>query len=220
MEDHHDLLKLLEEEGQAKEITPKQAQILQAAVEIFAEKGYASSSTSEIAAKAGVAEGTIFRHYKTKKELLISIVTPVMTKFTVPFFATHFANQVFENPPAEFEELLRNLLKNRFEFAKQNAPLIKILIQEIAFHEELQDRIQEVFLEEVFPKFERILDHFKTDQTVIDYPTTTIIRMVVSAIVGFLVTRFLIAPDGEWNDEEELEQTIHFIMHGLSKPAE
>ncbi|WP_371933371.1 TetR/AcrR family transcriptional regulator [Halobacillus litoralis] len=53
-----------------RKLTPKQEQILKAAVEIFAEKGYASSSTSEIAAKANVAEGTIFRHYKTKKRTL------------------------------------------------------------------------------------------------------------------------------------------------------
>lgn len=50
-----------------QDLTPKQAKILQAAVEIFAEKGYAATSTSEIAKRAGVAEGTIFRHYKTKK---------------------------------------------------------------------------------------------------------------------------------------------------------
>src|SRR5690554_2141452 len=53
-------------------MTEKQSRIIQAAVEIFSEKGYAASSTSEIAQKAGVAEGTIFRHYKTKKDLLMS----------------------------------------------------------------------------------------------------------------------------------------------------
>lgn len=41
--------------------------IILAAIQAFAEKGYASTSTSEIAKNAGVAEGTIFRHYKTKK---------------------------------------------------------------------------------------------------------------------------------------------------------
>ena len=37
------------------------------AVDMFGEKGYASTSTSEIAKRAGVAEGTIFRYYKTKR---------------------------------------------------------------------------------------------------------------------------------------------------------
>lgn len=59
-----ELLRLNDEE---EKMTDKQIKIVQAAVEIFSEKGFAGSSTSEIAQKAGVAEGTIFRHYKTKK---------------------------------------------------------------------------------------------------------------------------------------------------------
>ena len=45
----------------------RQMRILEAAVDMFGEKGYASTSTSEIAKRAGVAEGTIFRYYRRKK---------------------------------------------------------------------------------------------------------------------------------------------------------
>lgn len=62
--------------NQDKDFTDKQKKILIAAIESFAEKGYASTSTSEIAKKAGVAEGTIFRHYKTKKSFSISLLSP------------------------------------------------------------------------------------------------------------------------------------------------
>lgn len=58
---------LLKVNGEDVKLSEKQIKILEAAIEIFAEKGYASTSTSEIAKRAGVAEGTIFRHYKTKK---------------------------------------------------------------------------------------------------------------------------------------------------------
>ncbi|MYL70328.1 TetR family transcriptional regulator [Halobacillus litoralis] len=216
-----DFKKLVETLDQTTEedrkLTPKQEQILKAAVEIFAEKGYASSSTSEIAARANVAEGTIFRHYKTKKELLISIVTPFMTKFTLPFFASHFANKVFEEPPEELEGLLRTLLKNRFEFARENAPLLRIVIQEMAFHPELQERFQDVFLEEIFPKFENALNQLKAKGKLVEIPNTSIIRMIISTVMGFLVTRFIIAPDLNWDDENEIDYTIDFIMHGLAK---
>ncbi len=50
----------------------RQMRILEAAVDMFGEKGYASTSTSEIAKRAGVAEGTIFRYYKTKKRFIVS----------------------------------------------------------------------------------------------------------------------------------------------------
>jgi AcrR family transcriptional regulator len=43
--------------------------LLEAAVVVFSEKGYARATTKEIAANAGVAEGTIYRHFSDKLEL-------------------------------------------------------------------------------------------------------------------------------------------------------
>ncbi|MGP4075338.1 TetR/AcrR family transcriptional regulator [Halobacillus sp. K22] len=216
MSEFKEIYHAINEAQDGKGLTPKQEQILKAAVEIFAEKGYASSSTSEIAARAGVAEGTIFRHYKTKKDLLFSIVTPFMTQFTVPFLASHFTKEVFDEPPEDFEPFLKKIIKNRFEFAKENSPLLKIVLQEIAFQPELQSRYESVFLEEVFPKFEHSLNQLKERGSVIDFPNRSIIRMIISTVVGFLVTRFLLAPESDWEDEEELDRTIHFIMYGLA----
>ncbi|WP_173918354.1 TetR/AcrR family transcriptional regulator [Halobacillus sp. Marseille-Q1614] len=214
MKDFNDLLKILEESG--TKTTPKQAQILQAAVEIFAEKGYASSSTSEIASRAGVAEGTIFRHYKTKKDLLISIVTPVMAKFTLPIFASHFVQEVFERSSENLEELLYKLIKNRFHFVKDNAPLLKIVLQEVAFHDELKTQFQKVFLEEVYPRFVKVIEHYKKQGMIVDFPSPSIVRMVMTTVIGLIVTRFIVAPQLEWDDEKEIERTVHFLLHGLS----
>ncbi|MYL21309.1 TetR family transcriptional regulator [Halobacillus litoralis] len=208
---------LEQEDGEGKNLTPKQAQILKAAVEIFAEKGYASSSTSEIAARANVAEGTIFRHYKTKKDLLISIVTPFMAKFMVPFFAARFTRRVFDEPPEEFRSLLSTILKDRFAFAAENAPLLRIVLQEMAFHPELQQRFQDVFIKDVYPKFEAALDRLKQGGQVVDKPNSTIIRMIMSAVMGFLITRFILSPDLDWDDEREIEETVAFIMYGLAE---
>ena len=41
---------------------------------MFCEKGYAASSTAEIAARAGVVEGTLYRYFPSKRELLIKVV--------------------------------------------------------------------------------------------------------------------------------------------------
>ncbi len=52
------------------------ARILAAAEEVFAERG-ASASTEEVAARAGVAIGTVFRHFPTKRDLLAAIMKEV-----------------------------------------------------------------------------------------------------------------------------------------------
>ena len=48
-------------------LNEKEQKILNAACLVFSQKGYSSATTSEIAKWAGVAEGTIFRYFKTKK---------------------------------------------------------------------------------------------------------------------------------------------------------
>ncbi|MDP2401128.1 MAG: helix-turn-helix domain-containing protein, partial [Actinomycetota bacterium] len=47
--------------------------LLDAAAEVFSERGYARATTKEIAKAAGVAEGTIYRHFADKKELFQAV---------------------------------------------------------------------------------------------------------------------------------------------------
>lgn len=55
--------------------------ILAAAEEVFARDGSAAS-TEEVAAAAGVAIGTVFRHFPTKRDLLAAIVKESLARLT------------------------------------------------------------------------------------------------------------------------------------------
>lgn len=55
-------------------MTEKQEQILETALTLFAQQGFASTSTSKIAKAAGVSEGLIFRHFQNKDGLLAAIL--------------------------------------------------------------------------------------------------------------------------------------------------
>lgn len=48
--------------------------ILSAAVAVFVEKGYESTAVSEIAARIGVVEGTIYKYFESKRELLLRVL--------------------------------------------------------------------------------------------------------------------------------------------------
>lgn len=209
--------KLLETGNEEVRLTEKQAKIIISAIEIFSEKGYASTSTSEIAKRAGVAEGTIFRHYPTKKDLLLAIVTPGITKLAVPFFAAYFIKDVFEKDYGEFEGLLHKLISNRLEFVRENIPLVKILLQEIAFHEEIQQSFQQVFQADVYPKFRGIISHFQQQGKLEEYPIPSVIRFIISNVLGFIITRFIVLPDNDWDEDAEVDRLIAMIMKGLEK---
>ncbi|MFS0575550.1 TetR/AcrR family transcriptional regulator [Sporosarcina sp. 179-K 3D1 HS] len=194
------------------EMTEKQQKIIVAAINMFAEKGFASTSTNEIAKKAGVAEGTIFRHWKTKKDLLMSIVSPMMVKMLAPFIIKDL-NKVLDQEYASFEEFLRAMIQNRQEFLEKNMPVIQILLQEIPFHPELRERFIEHVGKKVFARLVSIVEHYQAKGQLIDLPAPTVIRLAASTIVGYFATKYVIAPE---LDDKELERTIQFLMKGLS----
>ncbi|WP_242268346.1 TetR/AcrR family transcriptional regulator [Bacillus cereus group sp. BfR-BA-01352] len=194
----------------------RQMRILEAAVDMFGEKGYASTSTSEIAKRAGVAEGTIFRYYKTKKDLLLAVVMPTLTKFAAPFFVQAFAKEIFKSEYESYEGLLRVVIHNRFEFAKKHFPMIKILIQEVPFQPELKNEIHQLVETELLSHFKKLIAKFQEEGAIIEMPPASVLRLTLSAVLGLLLTRFLLLPEEKWDDEAEIENTIQFILYGLT----
>ena len=52
----------------------RRGEILQAASELFAQRGFRGTTTRDLAAQAGVNEAIIFRHFKTKQDLYSAIL--------------------------------------------------------------------------------------------------------------------------------------------------
>lgn len=71
-------LKKTEEELAACE---KYQRILDAAVEVIAERGYFHSPVSEIAKRAGVADGTVYLYFKSKDDVLRTAIDTTFAKF-------------------------------------------------------------------------------------------------------------------------------------------
>ena len=56
-----------------KQRQERAALILQAAEEVLAEKGYHDTSMDEIAARVGVAKGTLYQHFPSKEDLIFAL---------------------------------------------------------------------------------------------------------------------------------------------------
>lgn len=199
-----------------EKLTDKQKKILLAAIESFSEKGYAATSTSEIAKKAGVAEGTIFRHYNTKKDLLVSIVAPLMTKLIAPFVVEDF-NKVLDRQFDRVEDFLRATIENRRDVLKRLLPVIKIMLQEIPFQPELRQQFIDQIAKKIFERVSLLIKGYQEKGQIIEMPPETVARLAITSILGYLFTRYILFPENDWDDELEIERTIQFIMHGLGK---
>ncbi len=75
-------------------MTEKQDKILSSALELFANEGFNATSTNQIAKKAGVSEGLIFKHFKNKKGLLDALYVQVEGKL-----GAGFTQIIFETDP-------------------------------------------------------------------------------------------------------------------------
>lgn len=201
----------------SKKQTEKQQRIVEAAVKMFAEKGYANTSTSEIAKAAGVAEGTIFRHYGTKDNLLLSIILPFI-KDTLPVMAEGVFKEINLEKLPSFESFLRALVKNRIEFIKENREIFQILVKEILYNEGLRKELEPYITANISNRILRLIERFKEQGELICLPAKVIIRMLFTNLAGYFISRFIILPENLVKDEEaELEILINYIMGGLSK---
>ena len=66
----------------AQKVAGKQAIIFAAAKEVFAQSGYDGLRMSEVAKRAGVAEGTIYSYFSSKDDLIRALVGDYWTRLT------------------------------------------------------------------------------------------------------------------------------------------
>lgn len=62
-------------------VADKREAILRAATKVFAHKGFFNSKVADVAAAAGVADGTIYLYFKSKDDILHSVFDRAMAEF-------------------------------------------------------------------------------------------------------------------------------------------
>jgi len=125
----------------------KRALILQAALKLFADEGFHSSSISKIAKSAGISKGLMYNYFKSKEALLKDIVISGISDLTRTFDPNrdgiltteeleYFINQTFETLKTNtkywklyFAIILQPSVLKMFEtdFLKIISPIFKML---------------------------------------------------------------------------------------------
>ena len=95
---------------------------------LFSEQGYDKTSTSDIAKKAGVAEGTVYKQFKNKKALLYAAILPIIRDNVAPVVVKEFTETLDEKE--HFKAFIYAFVDNRSEFLFDNRVLLKVIINE------------------------------------------------------------------------------------------
>lgn len=104
----------------------KKEQIRQAAIHVFAEKGFYGATTDAIAAEAGVAVGTIYNYFQNKQDVLEYIFEVEYAK------RKQFYEELKKVDLPPVEKISRIIIKH-FAEVKENPKLVKIVLTERQF---------------------------------------------------------------------------------------
>lgn len=74
----------------------KKEAILQAATVLFSQNGFKETATADLAKMTGVAEGTVFYHFKNKKKLFLAVLSQTR-EMILSEFATYMGQQQFDS---------------------------------------------------------------------------------------------------------------------------
>ncbi|MCP4870628.1 MAG: TetR/AcrR family transcriptional regulator [Proteobacteria bacterium] len=196
-------------------LTDKQRRVLDAAMEVFAEQGFSATSTSEIAKRAGVAAGTVFRFYKTKKDLLVGAVAPLFKRFVAPSLVREFG-KVLQADHATLESFIGAVLQDWLEFVQKNRRVIRVALQETPLHPELRALWQESIMDQLRPMVLDQIEGLQDRGLVVVLPPETVARMMASVFAGYAMQRFFVEPDREWDDGAELAAMVDVLGRGLA----
>ena len=108
--------------------------ILQAALQLFARQGYDGTTTKDLAKVAGVAEGTLFRHFANKKALLIEIATTGWVDILTDLLT--------ELSEMGSYKAVSQVMRRRMLNMRKNSDLMRVCFIEAQYHPELKESIQ------------------------------------------------------------------------------
>jgi AcrR family transcriptional regulator len=162
----------IREPVQLRSISMKE-KLVEAALELFCEKGYYKTTTNEIARRANVSIGSLYAYFKDKDTLFIEVLNKYHEKFSAAKSA------VLENT---------DLMK-----AENSTWLRELILSLIRVHEETKELNRELIVVSFYnPQIARILEEnrTKTMQTTIGYflehtPDISIADVEAAAMVTF-----------------------------------
>lgn len=189
--------------------TETRSRILQAAQRLFAHKGYNGTTTRDLAQAAGVAEGTLFRHFDNKKAILVEVATQGWVEILTDLLT--------ELSEMGSYKAVAQVMRRRMLNLSHNADLMRVCFMEAQFHPELRDRIQS----EVIAKMTDVAEAFF--QTAMDRgvyrrmnpKTVAQVFLGMFAIAGFSQTTLLQNASSPKDLQEMAEGIADIFLNGV-----
>jgi AcrR family transcriptional regulator len=199
------------------DLPEKEKRILQAAIGIFSEKGYSASTTSEIAKNAGVAEGTIFRYYKTKKDILRSILIQLINLVSSKVVISGI-DKIFEaSEGKDLKAILKEVIYDRMKLADSVMPMFRVIATEAIYHEDVRNALYENIIKRVLELFGAFYAKLAERGMIRnDVPPLAVFRSLLGGIALLIAQKMLFGSHLSIKDlDAEVDTAIDILLNGL-----
>ena len=195
--------------------------ILDAAAELFLERGFDSTSTTDIAKKAGCNQALVHYYFRTKENLFLRIF-----KKNIETFLSFANNYMYSG---DFMQFLEKGIESYFEILKANRSLPLFLIKELAMNEDRRIFFRENFVNNelrrsVYYKFDKIVKQEIEKGTIRPIETLNLLLDVISLCAFTFISlpmyaTWLEKDDSELDDfiESRKNEIITLIKNGLTR---
>jgi AcrR family transcriptional regulator len=200
----------------------RQAQILEAALNVFSKKGFDGARTKEIASEAGISEALVFKHFKSKESILDALSGLVIRKIVAPMVLDSVRQVIKSKREAPMEELFGAVLADRLELVRRNQKLMKTFLLEAVRRPSMLKTIKKELLPEIIEVFELAIRPL-IDRG--DLPSGLDVSMAARTAIG-LVAGYVIgsevAPElfGKRDDEREIPILVSHFLRGIGGAGE
>jgi len=189
-------------------LTPKgiktHKNLLEAAEETYASKGYFNTSIVEITQKAGVAQGTFYVHFSSKQEIFEELIKKLSRDF-----ATELYKETVKADNIKEELVIR--IRFLFRWMKIHRNLFSLVEQAILVNEDLYRR----FYENAISSYEKVLKAgMKTGE--FKHLDTETMAYSLIGLTGLVGSRWIYLEDKEVPDYI-LDDVFKLIFHGLEQ---
>jgi len=189
----------------------RRAQLLEVASRLFAQRGFARTSTREIARAAGISEGAIYRHFRSKEEILFAFLERAALG--------SLQTLVGSLAGATDEEWVRAFFRDRFAMAGRNRDLMKVVLGEALFNPHFAREHHRAVLRPVERLLEREIERRVRSGSLRRVNPAVAARALMGSFFAFAIWSALYDREGGGIPEEEaVEGLTALFLEGIRAP--
>lgn len=189
-----------------KRKSDKYHNILNSAGAVFAEHGFYKATISQIAARAGVADGTLYLYFKNKDDILYQYLS---FKTDVVFEKMNAAVA----KGADAESKLRNLIRCHLEEFQRDKNMAIIFQSEVRYLRDIESQVKDIS-KMYFDLLSDIIEQGQVEGTMRqDLFVGLVKRFILGAVEGVIST--WVSADGRYDLTTMAEPLVDLYMTGV-----